>query len=296
MNKLHTLPLAILSASLLAFGAGAYAQDRAAAPLELKIYNADANSFHVNAVLIAGRQDAVLVDAQFTRADAQRIVADIRASGKTLKAIYVSHGDPDYYFGLDVIKTEFPDARIYATAPTIEWIRNTVDKKIAFWAPKMGENAPRKTIVPDLLPAEGLSVEGKKLEVIGLDSELPGRTFVWIPSLKAVVGGINVYSGLHLWIADAGTPQARAAWTRALDRIAALKPAIVVPGHAAAVPVAANAAIGFSRDYLRRYEQEFAGSKDSAALIEAMKRAYPNAGLGIALDIGAKVSKGEMKW
>jgi len=27
-----------------------------------------------------------------------------------------------------------------------------------------------------------------------------------------------------------------------------------------------------------------------------MKKAYPEAGLGIALDIGAKVNKGEMKW
>src|SRR5687768_17122972 len=28
----------------------------------------------------------------------------------------------------------------------------------------------------------------------------------------------------------------------------------------------------------------------------AMRGAYPNAGLGIALDVGAKVNKGEMKW
>jgi len=27
-----------------------------------------------------------------------------------------------------------------------------------------------------------------------------------------------------------------------------------------------------------------------------MKQAYPDAGLGVALDIGAKVNKGEMKW
>jgi len=27
-----------------------------------------------------------------------------------------------------------------------------------------------------------------------------------------------------------------------------------------------------------------------------MQQAYPNAGLGIALDIGAKVKKGEMQW
>jgi hypothetical protein len=36
--------------------------------------------------------------------------------------------------------------------------------------------------------------------------------------------------------------------------------------------------------------------EDRAAwLIAAMKAAYPNAGLDVALDIGAKVTKGEMK-
>jgi hypothetical protein len=32
------------------------------------------------------------------------------------------------------------------------------------------------------------------------------------------------------------------------------------------------------------------------ALIAAMRKRYPNAGLGVALDIGAKVAKGEMQW
>ncbi|WP_265945843.1 MBL fold metallo-hydrolase [Dechloromonas sp. A34] len=156
--------------------------------LALKVYNADGNSFHVNSVLVTGKQDAMLIDAQFTRADAHRLVADILASGKTLKTVYVSHGDPDYYFGLEVIKAEFPDVKIVASAPTIAWIKNTVQKKVAFWGPKLGANAPRTPIIPDALPAEGLTLEGQKLEVLGLDGALPGRSFVWIPSIKAVVG------------------------------------------------------------------------------------------------------------
>ncbi|MDO9194758.1 MAG: MBL fold metallo-hydrolase, partial [Undibacterium sp.] len=31
-------------------------------------------------------------------------------------------------------------------------------------------------------------------------------------------------------------------------------------------------------------------------LIASMKKAYPDAPPGLALDIGAKVNKGEMKW
>jgi hypothetical protein len=44
------------------------------------------------------------------------------------------------------------------------------------------------------------------------------------------------------------------------------------------------------------FEAEFAKADDSAALIEAMTRRYPNADMGVALQIGAKVAKGEMKW
>ena len=185
-----------LLATVALFGMGAARADvPASAPIEVKTYNADGNSFHVNSVLLTGAHDAMLIDAQFTRADVHRLAADILASGKTLKTVYISHGDPDFYFGLEVIKAEFPDIKVYASAPTVEWIKNTVQKKQAFWGPKMGTNAPRTPVIPAVLPKEGLSLEGQKVEVLGLDSELPGRSFVWIPSIKAVVGGVNVFSG-----------------------------------------------------------------------------------------------------
>jgi len=107
-------------------------------------------------------------------------------------------------------------------------------------------------------------------------------------------GGIT--SGLHLWTADTQTKATRAAWFKTLEKIESLHPAIVVPGHAKTVPVNASDAINFSKDYLRRYEQELDKAPNAAALIEAMKRLYPDAGLDIALQIGAKVNKGEMKW
>ncbi len=31
-------------------------------------------------------------------------------SKKTLKTVYISQADPDYYFGVEVIKQYFPDA------------------------------------------------------------------------------------------------------------------------------------------------------------------------------------------
>lgn len=292
MNPLRKLAWSAMFA--LAAADSAVAQDAPA--LNLKVYNADGNSFHVNSVLVTGKQDAILIDAQFTRADAHRLVADVLASGKTLKTVYVSHGDPDYYFGLEVIKAEFPDVKIYASEPTIAWIKNTVQKKVSFWGPKLGINAPRAPVIPEALPKEGLLLEGQKLEVVGLDSDLPARSFVWIPSIKAVVGGVNVFGGLHAWTADTQTRTQRTAWIKVLDRIEAIKPATVIPGHARDPGKVGIEAVQYTRTYLQRYEIELEKAPDSAALIETMKRLYPEAGLDIALNIGAKVNKGEMKW
>jgi glyoxylase-like metal-dependent hydrolase (beta-lactamase superfamily II) len=282
--------------AMFALAAAGSAVAQEAPALALKVYNADGNSFHVNSVLLSGKQDAMLIDAQFTRADAHRLVADVLASGKTLKTVYVSHGDPDYYFGLEVIKAEFPDVKIYASEPTIAWIKNTVQKKVSFWGPKLGANAPRTPLIPEALPKEGLLLEGQKLEVLGLDGELPSRSFVWIPSIKAVLGGMNVFGGLHVWTADTQTKAQRTAWIKVLDRIDALKPATVIPGHARDTGKMGVEAVQYTRTYLQRFETELEKAPNSAALIEAMKHLYPEAGLQIALDIGAKVNKGEMKW
>ncbi|HEY5819088.1 MAG TPA: MBL fold metallo-hydrolase, partial [Mesorhizobium sp.] len=41
---------------------------------------------------------------------------------------------------------------------------------------------------------------------------------------------------------------------------------------------------------------ELAKAKDGAALKAAMEARFPSLGMGVALDIGSKVAKGEMKW
>ena len=54
-------------------------------PLTVQVYNADGASFHVDAVLVSGKTDAVLLDTGFTRADALRIAAMVLDSKKALK-------------------------------------------------------------------------------------------------------------------------------------------------------------------------------------------------------------------
>ncbi|MED5622399.1 MBL fold metallo-hydrolase [Ideonella sp. BN130291] len=279
---------------------GVVAQDAAAQPaqppLTLQVYNADGNSFHVNAVLVAGKTDAVLLDTGFTRADAMRIAAMVLDSKKTLKTIYISQADPDFYFGIDVLKQVFPDAKVLATAPTVKKMEATLQNKLQVWGPRLGANAPRQVPMPEVLAGNTIALEDQVLEVRGLDDALPHRSYVWIPSIRAVAGGVNIFAGLHVWTADTQAAQERTAWAHKLDTIAALKPQTVIPGHSAPGAKQDVSQIAYTQAYLARFETELGKAANAAALTEAMKAAYPQAGLGIALDIGAKVNKGEMKW
>ena len=276
--------------------AGAAHAQGAAAPLTLQVYNADGASFNVNAVLVAGKTDAVLLDTGFTRADALRIAAMVLDSKKTLKTIYISQADPDFYFGTETLKQAFPDAKVVAAAPTLKKIQATVAAKQQVWGPRLGANAPKNVPLPEVLAGNTIALEDQVLEIRGLDDPLPHRSYVWIPAIKTSAGGVNVFAGLHSWTADTQTPESRRHWLGTLDAIAALKPVTVVPGHFKPGAAMSPGSIAYTRGYLQRFELETGKAADSAALMKAMRAAYPEAGLDAALQTSAKVAKGEMKW
>lgn len=105
-----------------------------------------------------------------------------------------------------------------------------------------------------------------------------------------------IFSGVHVWTADTPTKEQRAAWIANLDKIAERKPAVVVAGHSAPNAPTDLSGVQHTRAYLVAFEEELAKAKDSAALKAAMDARFPNLGMGVALDIGSKVAKGEMKW
>ncbi|WP_456314536.1 MBL fold metallo-hydrolase [Pseudomonas shirazensis] len=264
--------------------------------LKLQVYNASENSFGVASVIVSGKTDAVLIDAQFTLAEAEKVAQEIKAGGKKLTTIYVSHGDPDFYFGLEVFKKYFPEVTVYASPSTVEHIKTTSQKKLEVWGERLGKNITSNVILPQVLKGNSIELEGQKLEIVGLE-EFPAETFVWIPSIKAVVGGINVFgTTFHLWMADAQTPEARKSWISRLDKITALHPEIVIPAHANSNSPFDIAAVNHTKSYIQFYEEALKTNKTSEALITALKTKYPALTFETALMIGAKVNTGEMKW
>ncbi|MGE8305572.1 MAG: MBL fold metallo-hydrolase [Pseudomonas kermanshahensis] len=272
-------------------------QALAAEPLQLDVYNPGHEAiFPVSSVIVSGEKDAVLVDAQFGKAQAEQVVERLRAGGKRLTTIYISHGDPDYYFGLDTLTQAFPQAKVVASAATVAHIRQTMDAKLAYWGPQMGADKPARLVVPEVLEGHRLTLEGQALDVVGLDGPQPDRSFVWIPSIKAVVGGVVVSEHIHVWMADTQSAKSHADWLGTLKRIEQLAPRTVVPGHYLGQNSRSLAAVRFTADYIQAFDAETAKAEDAAALVAAMKKRYPDLADESSLELGAKVAKGEMKW
>ncbi|SDI29738.1 MBL fold metallo-hydrolase [Paraburkholderia phenazinium] len=277
--------------------AGLISQVASAAPLHLEVYNpGDKGVFPVSSEIITGEHDAVLVDAQFQRVDAETLVRKIEASGKTLTMVYISQSDPDYYFGLDVIQAAFPKAKIVASPETVAAIKASMDGKLAYWGPILKGNAPRRLVLPELLQGARLTLEGHAIEIKGLEGPDPARTYLWIPSLKTVAGGVVVNSGTHVWVADTQTRESRINWLTTLDNIEALEPTTVVPGHFIGPMPKGLDAVRFTADYLKTFELAAAKANNSGELISAMKAAYPTLADVSSLELSAKVIKGEMQW
>ena len=275
-----------------------YVKTASVSELSWKPFPAGQNGFFRAPVLLTGAEEAVLIDGGFTLSDGRALAEAIKASGKKLTTIFVTQSDPDYYFGLGPVKAAFPDAKIIAAPATVEAITASVKGKLDIWGGQLKENGPQKladVVIPDAASKPNLKLEGALIEVIEAKG-LADRRYVYVPSLDAVFGGVLIFSGVHVWTADTATPKQRAAWMKELDAIAARKPKIVIAGHLGdGAPIDASA-ITFTRDYLLAFEEELSKGRDSAAVIKAMKERYPNAGMEVALDVGAKVAKGEIKW
>jgi len=260
-------------------------------------FAAGPNGFFRAPVLIAGPSEALLIDGGFTLPDGRAVAEAIRATGKRLTAIYVSQSDPDYYFSLRPITDAFPEARVIAAPETVAAILGSVEKKLAVWGPQLKENGPQAladVVIPEAFEGT-LTVDGEAVEIVAA-SGLANRRYLWVPSLQAVVGGVLVFAGVHVWIADTASGEQRAAWIANLEAIAARKPAVVVPGHMSPDAATDLSGVEHTKSYLIAFEEELAKAADSVALIAAMKARFPGLGMEVALDIGAKVVTGEMKW
>jgi glyoxylase-like metal-dependent hydrolase (beta-lactamase superfamily II) len=262
--------------------------------LQVTSYNpAEKAIFPVTSSLITGEKEAILVDAQFSIIDADALVTMINDSGKKLTTIYISGGDPDFYFGLQPIVEAFPEAKVIASSAVVKHIEQTKENKLAYWGPILGSNAPSKVIIPEISDSTELTLEGKKIKIHEINTH---QAYLWLPSIKTALGGVLVSNGIHLWTADSQSVSARQEWLAALDRLIDLNPLKVIPGHYLGDIPAGDKAVKFTKNYLLTYESILTTKPNSTQLIERLKNTFPNLPVDDGLAISAKVNTGEIKW
>lgn len=265
-------------------------------PLNYTVIDAADSSLNKTSVLVTGETEAVVVDAGFTRADGHRIVAEVLDSGKRLTTVVITAGDPDFYFGAEVIADSFPDAVFVAPADVIEHIAHSFEGKLHAWA-HLGSNLPTRLVDITPLSESFLTVDATTIEVRRGSDQLGDRAwYLFETGSRSLVGGVLLFEGLHVWTADSATADLRREWVRVLDDLESLAPAFVVAGHRTAGAPTDLTAITHTRDYLELFEKTIASSADAAQAEATLLATYPDAGLRIAAALGTKVAKGEMTW
>lgn len=271
-----------------------FAASSFAGNLKIKVFNPGANAiFPIASTIIYGDKDAILIDAQFQKQYALKLVDEIKATGKNLTTVYISHSDPDFYFALDVIKKAFPNAKIISTAQTAYLISASKDEKQKVWNPQLKNDAPSEIIIPEAVTSIP-NLEGHQLEIISTPND-PAHSFVWIPSLKTIVGGISVSEGSHLWMADTRGINEIDNWVAQIDKMKKLNPEKVIPSHFVQSDYSPKV-LDFVKEYLTAYKQAATGATNAQSIIDYMLKKYPNLPAKESLEMGAKVFTGEMQW
>lgn len=230
------------------------------------------------ATLIFGEQDAVLVDALATVREAASLADWVELHNRRLAAIYITHGHGDHYLGLSVLLERFPGARVFATAGTVEMIREGSTRQaladsFRSWFPGQISD---KVVLPEPLESTQFDIEGCPLVVIETGhTDCAHSTSLHVPDLGLIVSGDVAYNRCHMFV-GATNAENRAEWLSALDRLAALKPSAVVTGHKDPTQGNSAAVIDESRAYIEFYSRQRDSGLTDQELFDAMMRHYPD--------------------
>jgi len=223
--------------------------------------------------LISGERDAVLVDALLVPDEASRAVDWIRATGKNLATIYITHGHADHFFGLNTILAAFPNVRAVTAAAVVPEAQGQISPgQMRFWNAVFPGQIPEHPIVPDALDGNVIDLEGRELRTITVGQSDTGiSTIVHIPSLDAVIAGDVAYNGIHQWLAQTDHEK-RMQWIASVEKIEALEPRIVVASHKR--PGARDddpaAILGNTKTYIRDFDRALMESHSAQELVDRM--------------------------
>ena len=257
----------------------------------IKVATPAGDQFWTNSIIIEGTHEVMLVDAQLTKTNAEKVLQEIKATRKPLSIIYITHEHADHFLGLEVFKEAYPRVRIIANSAVVDRINKVYQEKIDKWKTILGSGAASHVVAIDKFDGDFIEFENSKIEVLkNIQGDTDENTMLWIPGQRILIAGDVLFNGMHVYTAETDT-KAREKWLNSLNKIRTLKPSVVIPGHSkVGAPLDASTAVDFTENYLLAFEEELKKAKDPDSLINAMKERFPAADLLLAIERGAKAN------
>jgi len=253
-----------------------------------KVFTSIGDQFWVNSVIIEGAHEVMLVDAQLTKTNAERVLREIQATKKPLSLIYITHEHADHFLGLEVFKEAYPSVRILANSSVVDRINKVYQPKIDKWKGILGSGATSHIVAVSKYDDSSIEFENTKIEILKhLQGDTDQNTMLWFPGQRVLIAGDTLFNDMHVYTAETDA-KARKNWLGTLEKIRELKPAIVVPGHGrAGASTDPATAVNFTERYLLVFDEELKKAKDPEGLIKAMKEKFPSSELLLAIERGA---------
>jgi glyoxylase-like metal-dependent hydrolase (beta-lactamase superfamily II) len=257
----------------------------------IRVFTSADDQFWANSVIIEGAHEVMLVDAQLTKTNAERVLEEIQKTNKALSIIYISHEHADHFLGLEVFRQAYPEVRIIANSAVVDRINKVYQEKIDKWKQLLGSAATSHVIAIEKFDGDSIKFEGSEIEVLkNIQGDTDQNTMLWISEQRILITGDVVFNDMHVYTAETDT-QARGRWLNSLNKIRELKPSVVIPGHSkVGASLDASTGVDFTENYLLVFDEELKKAKDPDSLTNAMRERFPSADLLLAIERGAKAN------